>query len=132
MVREQRRIISAATGLTGSGSPGGPGVSAPSLALGRMGFLGKNLVSVNAIPLNTGERIVITPGIKRLSPVVETATVPWTASGIVGVIGDIVVVNVVQEKELELDSVADLGMEDRIVMERQKKRSRATLMIVLE
>ena len=132
MVREQRRIISAATGLTGSGSPGGPGVSAPSLALGRMEFLGKNLVSVNAIPLNTGERIVITPGIKRLSPVVETATVPWTASGIVGVIGDIVVGNVVEEKELELDSVADLGMEDRIVMERQKKRSRATLMIVLE
>ena len=132
MVREQRRIISAATGLTGSGSPGGPGVSAPSLALGRMGFLGKNLVSVNAIPLNTGERIVITPGIKRLSPVVEMATVPWTASGIVGVTGDIVVGNVVEEKELELDSVADLGMEDRIVMERQKKRSRVTLKHVLE
>ena len=92
--------------------------------------MGKNLVSVNAIPLNTGERIVITPGIKRLSPVVETATVPWTASGIVGVIGDIVVGNVVQEKELELDSVADLGMEDRIVMERQKKRSRVTLKTV--
>ena len=37
-VREPRRIISAVTGLTGSGSPGGPGVSAPSPALERTEF----------------------------------------------------------------------------------------------
>ena len=105
MVREPRRIISAATGLTGSGSPGGPGVSAPSHALERTEFLGRNFVSVHALQLNTGGRIVIEPGIERVSPVQEPATVPWMAIGILGVFGDPVLSLVVEEKKLDFDSV---------------------------
>ena len=36
----------------------------------------------------------------------------------------------VEEKELELDSVTEIGMEERIVLERQKKRRRVTLTYV--
>ena len=130
MVREPRRIISAATGLTGSGSPGGPGVSAPSPALERTEFLARNFVSVNALQLNTGARIVIEPGTERVSPAMETGTVPWTAIGLLGVNGEIVVDLVVEERELDLDSVTHLGMEERIVLERMKKRRIATIINV--
>ena len=54
-----------------------------------------------------------------VSPVRETATVPWTAIGILGVIGDPVARHVLEEKVLEFDSVTNLGMEERIVLERQ-------------
>ena len=79
MVREQRRIISAATGLTGSGRVGGPGESAPSPALERMEFLGQHFVRVNAVPPNMGGRIVIAGGIERVSPVMGRDPVLWTA-----------------------------------------------------
>ena len=79
MVREQRRIISAATGLTGSGRVGGPGESAPSLALERMEFLGQHFVRVNAVPPNMEGRIVIAGGIERVSPVMGRDPVLWTA-----------------------------------------------------
>ena len=46
-------------------------------------------------------------------------------------LGDTVVGLVMEERELELDSVTDLGMEERIVLERQKKRRSATLRDVL-
>ena len=131
MVREPRRIISGVTELTGSGSPGGPGVLAPSPALERTEFWGRNLVSVNALQLNTVARIVIELGIERVSHVQEPATVPWTAIGILGVNGETVVGLVVEDRELELDSVTDLGMEERNVLERQKKRRDATNMNVL-
>ena len=87
-------------------------------------------MSVNALQLNTGARIVIESGIERVSPVMETATVPWTAIGIIGMLGDTVVGLVMEERELELDSVTDLGMEERNVLERQKKRRDATNMNV--
>ena len=82
MVREQRRIISAATGLTGSGRVGGPGESAPSPALERMEFWGRNLVSVNVLPLNTEGRSVIQTILKGVSLVKEMASVQWTDIGI--------------------------------------------------
>ena len=84
-------------------------------------------MSVNALQLNTEARTVIESGIERVSPVMETATAPWTAIGIIGMLGDTVVGLVMEERELELDSVTDLGMEERIVLERQKKRRSATL-----
>ena len=87
-------------------------------------------MSVNALLLNTGERIVIASGIEKVSPVMETAGVLWTAFGILGVSGDTVVGLVMEERELELDSVTDLGMEERNVLERQKKRRDATNMNV--
>ena len=87
-------------------------------------------MSVNALQLNTGARIVIESGLERVSPVQEPATVPWTAIGILGLYGVPVLSLVVEEKELELDSVTDLGMEERIVLERQKKRRDATNMNV--
>ena len=87
-------------------------------------------MSVNALQLNTGARTVIESGIEKVSLVMETATVPWTAIGIIGVNGDTVVGLVMEERELELDSVTDLGMEERIVLERQKKRRDATNMNV--
>ena len=88
-------------------------------------------MSVNALQLNTVARIVIELGIEKVSHVQEPATVPWTAIGIIGVNGDTVVGLVMEERELELDSVTDLGMEERIVLERQKKRRSATLRDVL-
>ena len=88
-------------------------------------------MSVNALQLNTEARTVIESGIERVSPVMETATVPWTAIGIIGMLGDTVVGLVMEERELELDSVTDLGMEERNVLERQKKRRSATLRDVL-
>ena len=88
-------------------------------------------MSVNALQLNTGARIVIEPGTEKVSPAMETGTVPWTANGLLGVNGDTVVDLVLEERELELDSVTDLGMEERIVLERQKKRRSATLRDVL-
>ena len=88
-------------------------------------------MSVNALQLNTGARTVIESGIERVSPVMETATAPWTAIGIIGMLGDTVVGLVMEERELELDSVTDLGMEERNVLERQKKRRSATLRDVL-
>ena len=131
MAREPRRIISAATELTGSGSPGGPGVSAPSPALERMEFLGRNLVSVSVLPLNTGGRIVIESGIKRVSPVQEAATVPWTAIGIPGLDGDLVVSLVaMEERNLELDSARNLCMEERTVLDQMKKPRSVTLTAV--
>ena len=87
-------------------------------------------MSVNALQLNTEARIVIESGIERVSLVMETGTVPWTAIGILGVNGDTVVGLVMEERELELDSVTDLGMEERNVLERQKKRRDATNMNV--
>ena len=87
-------------------------------------------MSVNALQLNTEARIVIESGIERVSPVMETATVPWTAIGILGANGDTVVGLVMEERELELDSVTDLGMEERIVLERMKKRRIATIINV--
>ena len=130
MAREPRRIISAATGLTGSGSPGGPGVSAPSPALERTEFWGRNSVSVNALLLNTGARIVIASGIETVSRVQEAATVPLTALGILGLNGDPAASLVVEEQELELDSVTDLGMEERIVLDSQNIRRNVTLRAV--
>ena len=88
-------------------------------------------MSVNAFQLNTGARIVIESGIEKVSLVMETATAPWTAIGIIGMLGNTVVGLVMEERELELDSVTDLGMEERIVLERQKKRRSATLRDVL-
>ena len=84
-------------------------------------------MSVNALLLNTGERIVIASGIERVSPVMETAGAPWTAIGILGVSGDTVVGLVMEERELELDSVTDLGTEERTALERKKKWSSVTL-----
>ena len=84
-------------------------------------------MSVNALQLNTGARTVIESGIERVSPVMETATAPWTAIGILGVNGETVVGLVVEDRELELDSVTDLGLEERIVLERKKKRRIATI-----
>ena len=130
MVREQRRIISGVTGLTGSGSPGGPGVLAPSPALERTEFWGRNLVSVNALQLNTGGRIVIEAGRERVRPVQEMASVPWTAIGLLGLDGIPVASLVLEEKELELESVTDLGMEERIVLERHWKQRSVTLKTV--
>ena len=90
-----------------------------------------NFVSVNAVNLNTGGRIVIEPGIERVSPAQEPATVPWTALGIPGLGGDPVASLVVlEERKLELDSVTNLCMEARIVLDSQKKRRSATLMAV--
>ena len=88
-------------------------------------------MSVNALKLNMEAWIVITAWIEKFSPVQEPATVPWTAIGILGVNGETVVGLVVEDRELELDSVTDLGMEERIVLERQKKRRSATLRDVL-
>ena len=85
---------------------------------------------MNALQLNTGARIVIEPGTERVSRAMETGTVPWTANGLLGVNGDTVVDLVLEERELELDSVTDLGMEERNVLERQKKRRDATNMNV--
>ena len=127
MVREPRRKISAVTGLTGSGRVGGPGVSAQSPALERTEFWGRNSVSVNALQQNTGGRIVIEPGIERDSPVQEAEFVPLTAFGILGLDGEPAASLVVEEQELELDSVTDLGTEERIVSERKKKWSSVTL-----
>ena len=59
--------------------------------------------------------IVLTAWIEKFSPVQEPATVPWTTIGILGVFGNPVASLVVEEKEVELDSVTDLGMEERIV-----------------
>ena len=87
-------------------------------------------MSVNALQLNTEARTVIESGIERVSPVMETATAPWTAIGIIGMLGDTVVGLVMEERELELDSVTDLGMEERIVLERMKKRRIATIINV--
>ena len=84
-------------------------------------------MSVNALQLNTVARIVIELGIEKVSHVQEPATVPWTAIGILGVNGETVVGLVVEDRELELDSVTDLGMEGRIVSERKKKRRNATI-----
>ena len=69
-------------------------------------------MSVNALQLNTGARIVIEPGTEKVSRAMETGTVPWTANGLLGVNGDTVVDLVLEERELELDSVTDLGMEE--------------------
>jgi len=87
-------------------------------------------VSVNALQLNTGARIVIEPGTEKVSPAMETGTVPWTANGLLGVNGEIVVDLVVEERELDLDSVTHLGMEERSVLERMKKRRIATIINV--
>ena len=72
-------------------------------------------MSVNALKLNMEAWIVITAWIEKFSPVQEPATVPWTTIGILGVFGNPVASLVVEEKEVELDSVTDLGMEERIV-----------------
>ena len=69
MVREPRRIILAVTGLTGSGSPGGPGVSAPSPVLEWMEYLGRNLEVAHALSPNMEGKTVIQPGLKSSSPV---------------------------------------------------------------
>ena len=87
-------------------------------------------MSVNALQLNTGGRIVIEPGLERVSPVQEPATVPWTAIGILGLYGVPALSLVVEEKELELDSVTDLGMEERIVSDSQNIRRNVTLRAV--
>ena len=62
-------------------------------------------MSVNALQLNTGARIVIESGLERVSPVQEPATVPWTAIGILGLDGVPVLSLVVEEKKLDFDSV---------------------------
>ena len=72
-------------------------------------------MSVNALQLNTGARIVIEPGRERVRPVQEMASVPWTAIGLLGLDGIPVASLVPEEKELELESVTDLGTEERIV-----------------
>ena len=87
-------------------------------------------MSVNALQLNTGARIVIEPGTERVSPAMETGTVQWTANGLLGVNGEIVVDLVVEERELDLDSVTHLGMEERIVLVRQNIRRNVTLRAV--
>ena len=84
-------------------------------------------MSVNALLLNTGERIVIASGIEKVSPVMETAGVPWTAFGILGLCGDPAASRVETGQKLELDSVANLDTEERTVLERKKKWSSVTL-----
>ena len=84
-------------------------------------------MNVNALNLNTGARIVIASGIETVSRVQEAATVPLTALGILGLNGDPAASLVVEEQELELDSVTDLGTEERTALERKKKWSSVTL-----
>ena len=122
MVWEPRTIISTVIVLTVSGGVGGPGVSAPSPALERMEFWGRNLVSVNVLPLNTEGRTVIQTILKRVSLVEEMATVQWTAIGILGLNGDPAVVPVVEELEGEKDSATMGFTEARIVLEIMSKQ----------
>ena len=133
--KKWRNVTIIAAKWTALGVFGGPGVSAPSPVLERMVIMEKKLVSVNAIPPDTGERmIVIQPGLKKRMTVQEkegrSISVPKTATGTTGILGLPAASLVVEEQELEFDSVTDLSMEERIVLERQKKPRSATLRAV--
>ena len=99
-----------------------------------MEFLGRNIVIVNALLLNSGGRNVILTGRERSSPVQEKASTslpaPLTAPGATGIIGQPALSLVVEEKELEVDFATELDMEERNVKEIRRKKRTATFISV--
>ena len=130
-VREPRRIISAVTGLTGSGRAGVPGVSAPPPVSERTEILAQNIDGGSALRRNTGARCVIQPGLKRLGPVLETQsatlTVLLTDTGRAGHAGEPAAGLVVEELVTEIDPATNLSMEDGTVEDNQTIAGDATL-----
>jgi len=134
----QRRLQTAtlmAVQWTALGVLGGPGVSAPSPVLERMVIMGKKLVSVNAIPPDTEERMtVIQPGLKIRMSVQEkiscSLSVPKTATGTNGVLGLPAAGLVVGEQKKERDFATNLDMEEMNVKETERRPQAATLMAV--
>ena len=124
-VREPRRIISAVTGLTGSGRVGGPGVSAPRLALERMESLGRNLEVANALRPNMEEKTV-----KETERRPQTATlraVQLTAIGLLTGPGAPVVRPAGEEPSSERGLVLNQKMEGETARESPETRDIATL-----
>ena len=79
----------------------------------------RNFVIGCALPLNTGGRIAIQTGIERSSPVQAKAsaslTVPLTAPGAPGILGEPALSLVEEEQKLELDFATMLDMEEMTV-----------------
>ena len=134
--KKWRNVTIIAAKWTALGVFGGPGVSAPSPVLERMVIMGKKLVSVNAIPPDTEERMtVIQPGLKIRMSVQEkiscSLSVPKTATGTNGVLGLPAAGLVVGEQKQERDFATNLNMEEMNVKETERRPQAATLMAVL-
>ena len=92
-------------------------------------------MSVNAFPPKTGERFVNKMGIKRLRTVQEkegrSFSVPKTATGPPGIIGEAAARLVVGGQKEERDFATLLYIKERNVKDTQMRLQTATLMAVL-